>query len=327
MAEFTPNRRFLKLLVREYQQDHGCTQEDVAAEAGIDAKTLRKSIDGTGKIRSKTLQGLARLLQVEVLHLMLFDDAELPELPAEMGILGCYFGAGQNTVRNVEKQRTLEEAEGAVVLLAKTGQSYLSNGGVHRPVVERFLERGSNNKLLGILLNPYSTAAIQMYLNWIRGSDRAHYGVELSRHAEKLGGSILGFKTLKQRFPGVNLRLTSFDLGATVLWTTSRCFVEPYLQFDEKVRVRDKLDTYELLVESDSDFGRAIRSVSDDKPTHLGFYTAHSVELPQFAKHRDQLAGHVSELLETMCKMGEIQPDENKAIREYLRDLKESIQI
>ncbi|MEV0648949.1 hypothetical protein AB0I28_27220 [Phytomonospora sp. NPDC050363] len=128
-------------------------------------------------------------------------------------------------------------------LLAETGQSYLSPRGVLHDEVEDALANGSGLQI--VICNPAVPEYFGLSESYGRSDDGAYQAHPdlLSKTQE----SIRGYSMLRQEYGNrIELRLSRFGLGATVLLTHDASFYEPYFRVPRALRQRHLFDSFEL---------------------------------------------------------------------------------
>ena len=250
---------------------------------------------------------------------------DAPAVSKDLGLSCLYYGGSDNRARNESKQKAVKESRGDVVLLAHSGHAYLA--GCHKSSIKAFLEdKNKTGKFIVILLNPFSLAAIGMYLNWLRSFEAD--GLDMSDiHAidhllpkkVKFLDSLLSYRSLRNNYDSrLELRFTSFDIGCTVLWTDNAYFIEPYFRFNPAERAERKLTTYEMELDSESPMADQVQYGYERPTTHLNFYYRYSVLFEDWCKtQKAQIASGI-DTLNFMADSGEISWKEANCLTSYL---------
>jgi hypothetical protein len=254
----------------------------------------------------------------------------------KMGAVALYYGPGDNQRRNEAKEEALRQAKGKAFLLAQTGTAYFSAGGFLSPHVMAFLRRDKGNTFVAVLMNPFSEAALKLYLTCIEAAERVRTDAAdvVAGHLGKLRETLGGYRN-DFRGHSVSLRFTPFDPVCTVLLTGTRCFVEPYFQFDPIERRGKHLDTYEWELENRIDQAEVtnkpladhFRASSEEStaqskaPSHMSFHLRRSQPADEFVKHLAKDREQCEQTLKRLADKGVLQHSEAKAVKGQLAEL------
>ena len=182
------------------------------------------------------------------------------------GLREEYYGPKDNERRNGAKRKALSQASGHMAVVAHTGWSYLypDAGTGFYSDLEAYLQRSARNRLVVVLMNPFSFPALEFYLNLVRcyGADRnaSPNPIDLMAFwALKLQQAHMGYIELDGLNSQVDLRLTWCHVKSTVLWTDTECFVEHYHNTDLRRRAQHRLDTSDRRYDPFSTMGLVFR--------------------------------------------------------------------
>jgi len=252
-----------------------------------------------------------------------------PAIPEQIGLRKCFYGANDNEIRNKDKRLAIEQSRGDILLLAHSGQSYLSHLGCHYTSICAYLEQQECNRFFPIILNPFSIPAVQMYLNEIhalksRGYDIAKVAPQVVQHLEedrvKLYESVVSYRNSKKRYgEQIHVRFTSFEPGCTILWTSTYCFVEPYFQTDPGLRAKHKLNTYEFELSVSNECAQGLYSDMKRSTTHVNFFLEYSISFEEWVARQVELREAANRALEVLVLIGEVEQIESDCIKEYMR--------
>jgi len=252
-----------------------------------------------------------------------------PAIPEQIGLRKCFYGANDNEIRNKDKRLAIEQSRGVILLLAHSGQSYLSHLGCHYTSICAYLEQQECNRFLAIILNPFSIPAVQMYLNEIhalksRGYDITKVAPQVVQHLEedrvKLYESVVSYRNSKKRYgEQIHVRFTSFEPGCTILWTSTYCFVEPYFQTDPGLRAKHKLNTYKFELSVSNECAQGLFSDMKRSTTHVNFFLEYSISFEEWVARQVELREAANRALEVLVFIGEVEQIESDCIKEYMR--------
>jgi Phosphotransferase enzyme family len=174
--------------------------------------------------------------------------------------------ASVNRSRNAAKARALQDAaarKSSVKLLAETGNSYLHFRGPFFPEVEALISSAS---LQVVLANPSfveSHGISAAYQDRLNLDDLGIHSLLRQKFAESLAGYEL-LRTQEQN--GIEVRVSRYGIGGTLLMTDDVIFFEPYLRSDRTRRHQRLFETFELR------FSAQNSHVRDLFNQHFAFY-------------------------------------------------------
>jgi hypothetical protein len=187
-------------------------------------------------------------------------DLTALKIPVEDGFLG-FFVPKSNEERNVRKRTALKLENRLIRLAAQTGFSYLAKVG-HRfkEQLVDCLESGGVVQI--ILLNPWSETGLMIALAEseeknteqpvsdvfeLSGADAQRRIQHSVYYSQKLGQIRDEYVALRKQFgEQIEVRLTTHDMPATVLMTSTMGFFEPYLPINLKTRLAHHMNTFEV---------------------------------------------------------------------------------
>ncbi len=246
-----------------------------------------------------------------------------PDVPRGMGLLNWTFGDKENgdtenEKRNEKKKKAIASSRGQITLFAHSGHAYLAEPGIHFGELCRYLDN-SENSFLAILLNPFSEAAIQLYLNWIRAYEKRSQTFGSLSVDGKFRIALQSYQGLRNIYGDrIRVMMTSFDFSCTVLWTTEKFFFEPYFRLDAIERARMKLNSYEMEYDSRSAFGQVFGICDGNNLTHLDFFMSRSITYEKWKENLNNLHEKAKENLEVLEAIGEINSSEREFISIHL---------
>jgi hypothetical protein len=313
-----------RLLELALQRGYGNAVK-LARAADIDRITAGKALKGQ-PVLFATIKCLASVLGCQPADLLVHEEMAELRVPRRLGISKVYAGESDNKDRNTEKQGAILRTNGDVLLLARTAYSYLCDArGVHCRTVRQFLHMDEANRFIAVILNPYSMAAIEVYLMWLHSCRPGGCpGDYVAQQIGKLTNSLEGFRSLKREFAErVQLQLTSFDVSMTILTTSDAIFVEPYFQADEEKRIEQGLVGFEIEFNRDASLGPLIASTnSDDKHlAHLDFFLRHSISYQAWKSKLALMASQYDSQLEFLLQTSQILQCEAEELGRVLRSL------
>jgi hypothetical protein len=151
-----------------------------------------------------------------------------------------------NRKRNEAKKKALIGSENSIStirLLAETGQSYLSPRGIFNEEIVQVLSAGGSLQV--VICNP----ELPEYLG-LSESYESHGGSDYTVSPDLLSKSqegIKGYRNLREEFGSlIELRLSRFGIGATILLTDETTFYEPYFRAPRGRRQKLLFDSFEL---------------------------------------------------------------------------------
>lgn len=272
-----------------------------------------------------TVEAIAKVLGCKPADLLVAGEKTEVLVPRRSGIQTIYAGESDNVARNEAKQKAIQRTNGNVTLLARTGYSYLTSIGQHGTEVFRFLSNEEDNSFTAVILNPYCTGAIEVYLTWIRSCGSPDFVAPyLARQIGKLKNSLDGFRDLRAEFGDrVELRLTSFDISMTILATIDTIFMEPYFQAHEEKRNRQGLVGIEIESRCDGDLGQLLgpSKTADEGLSHLDFFLTHSIPYDDWRAHQALFASHFSSLLDLLAQTGELKQRDAQEMSRAVKSL------
>jgi hypothetical protein len=196
-----------------------------------------------------------------------------------------------NSERNGAKIDALQRAAasgGDVKLLAETGHSFFFFRGAFREQVEAVARRGS---FKAVIANPVFIEA--------QGISAAYKDREPSAAqrinpllANKFSESIRGYQQLHDQYPeNIDLKITNYGVGITVLLTDDRIFLEPYLRSDRTRRHEQLFDTFEL------EFDGANNHVRRVVEEHFEFHHSNGVTITDFETSKGEYQKILNDIL------------------------------
>lgn len=117
----------------------------------------------------------------------------------------------------------------------------------------------------------------------------------------------------------VDLRMTRFDSGCTVLWSNAGCFVEQYLAINILHRDRLGLSAYEMEIEPDGELGESFRPGAS--LGHTGFFEHYSEPYHQWWDRRDHLVSAAESSINRMKSRAELNAEEASVLTKFFKEL------
>lgn len=175
-----------------------------------------------------------------------------------------------NRQRNADKIAAMQRAASRgsfVKLLAETGNSYLHFRGPLYPETEALVASGT---LQVVLVNPHFIES-----HGISAAYRDPPGLDDSSvHPllrQKFAESLAGYDALRSRWrENIQVRVSRYGIGATLLITEEEIFLEPYFRSDRHRRHQRMFETFEFR------FSARNSHVRDLLDEHFAFYWANS---------------------------------------------------
>ncbi|WP_409237460.1 hypothetical protein [Streptomyces sp. PA5.6] len=169
----------------------------------------------------------------------------------------------QNTERNDAKRKAIEAARGTVRLIAHGGVSYfLAAADLYYAPIIHALHRGV--KFHAIISNPWNGLAVFMRPDETGRDEDFRDIVAMveasSYYRETFVPVVSSYLELKERYgERVELRISAIDISGSVLLTSQKCFIEPYLTPNPEARTRRGLQLVELeCLEDTSQYAKAL---------------------------------------------------------------------
>ncbi len=212
---------------------------------------LRRGLDGQSAVAEAfgSVSDLSRLLNCTALY---------------VPIRG--YEATVNRQRNGDKINALQLAArrgSTVKLLAETGNSYLHFRGPLYPETEALVTSGA---LQAVLVNPDFIEARAISVAYKDPPDLDNLNVHpLLR--QKFAESLAGYDALRSRWnDNIQVRVSRYGIGATLLITEEEIFFEPYFRSDRHRRHQRMFETFEFR------FSSRNSHVRDLLEEHFAFY-------------------------------------------------------
>jgi hypothetical protein len=229
-----------------------------------------------------TVEAFAQKIQTDLIRILLsYGDQErlkakstsesdghgVLKIPIEDGFLG-FFVPRLNEERNARKRQALLRENHLVRLIAQTGFSYLGQVG-HRFKAQLIDCLDSGGSIQVVLLNPWTEIGMMIALAERESEDSE--GLDGQIDSKKLQTVTLIEKSvyysqkfmqireeyddLRKKFGDkIEVRLTTHNMPATVLLTSTMGFFEPYLPINLKSRLVHHMNTFEVQFGCDSYF-------------------------------------------------------------------------
>lgn len=197
------------------------------------------------------------------------EDLATLRIPVDKGFLG-FFTPETNEERNRRKRQALRRETRLIRLLAHVGHSYVARvGNRFGEEVIGCLEAGAFFRLM--ILNPWTETGLMIAIGEadqkIEGIDFDGDRIDFSKidiisviqkstyYRYSLLQVIDEYLSLKKDFGDrIELRLSSHDIPATILLTTSTGFFEPYTSVNLQQRLRHAFHTFEVQYTSECYF-------------------------------------------------------------------------
>jgi hypothetical protein len=216
--------------------------------------------------------------KLKVLSIAGDKNAEILRIPVEDGFVG-FFVPRTNEERNARKRNVLARENRLVRLMAQTGFSYLAKVG-HRFKSQLIDCLNSGASVQVILLNPWTETGFMIAFaeSDIENTKTSSFSNEVDfsqidvlsiieqsvYYNQKFCQIGDEYKSLSAQFGDrINIRITTHDMPATVLLTSTAGFFEPYLSINLRSRLTHYMNTFEVQFGIDSYFYRNASSFFD----------------------------------------------------------------
>lgn len=161
----------------------------------------------------------------------------------------------ENSARNKAKGDALRHERNVIRLVAHAGASFfLKDLKLFHPQIIHALNQGSY--FYAIISSPWNNLAIFTKHDATAERPNSHNIVDIIAASDYYSKTFLhvidAYRTLRETYHRIELRLTHIDIPGSTLLTTDRGFFEPYITSNPERRTRRKLNVLEVEFHKDS---------------------------------------------------------------------------